>query len=157
MVCWTEVSKLKRQKETQKAWRQKGYGRLESNLHASSETVPESHFWCSSSLKRYASSLHYVHERLEQHFRETAPLRHFCWASIGIELLRDCLFNTFSFSVPTRRRSSSLKGSTTSLNEDAYGTTFVELIKRSGTHLGVIGNYRILEHHRCNRIKQVHI
>jgi hypothetical protein len=33
-----------------------------------------------------------------------------------------------------------LKGSTTSLNEDAYGTTFVELIKRSGTHLGVIGN-----------------
>jgi len=41
-------------------------------------------------------------------------------------------------SVPTRRRSSSSRGSNASLSEDACGTTFVELIKRSGTHLGVI-------------------
>ncbi|XP_023346624.1 glutamate receptor-interacting protein 2 isoform X2 [Eurytemora carolleeae] len=43
-----------------------------------------------------------------------------------------------SSSVPTRRRSSSLKGSNSSLSEDAFGITFVELIKRAGTHLGVI-------------------
>ena len=41
-------------------------------------------------------------------------------------------------SVPTRRRSNSSRGSTSSLADDACGTTFVELIKRPGTHLGVI-------------------
>merc|ERR1719411_305227 len=41
-------------------------------------------------------------------------------------------------SVPTRRRSSSSRGSSSSLYEDSCGTTFVELIKRPGTHLGVI-------------------
>ena len=41
-------------------------------------------------------------------------------------------------SAPSRRRSSSSRGSTASLGEDGYGTTFVELIKRSGSHLGVI-------------------
>ena len=48
------------------------------------------------------------------------------------------------FSVPTRRRSSSLKGSNSSLSEDAFGITFVELIKRAGTHLGVIGRQIIV-------------
>ena len=43
-----------------------------------------------------------------------------------------------SSSVPTRRRSSSSRGSSTSLCDDNCGTTFVELIKRPGTHLGVI-------------------
>ena len=43
-----------------------------------------------------------------------------------------------SSSVPTRRRSSSSRGSTTSLSDDNCGVTFVELIKRPGTHLGVI-------------------
>jgi hypothetical protein len=41
-------------------------------------------------------------------------------------------------SAPSRRRSSSSRGSTASLGEDGHGTTFVELIKRSGSHLGVI-------------------
>ena len=41
-------------------------------------------------------------------------------------------------SEPSRRRSSSSRGSTASLGEDGYGTTFVELIKRTGSHLGVI-------------------
>ena len=38
----------------------------------------------------------------------------------------------------SRRRSCSSRGSTASLGEDGYGTTFVELIKQAGTHLGVI-------------------
>ena len=41
-------------------------------------------------------------------------------------------------SLPPRRRSSSSRGSSASLADDACGTTFVELIKRPGTHLGVI-------------------
>ena len=42
-----------------------------------------------------------------------------------------------SSSSSSRRRSSSSRGSTASLGEDGYGTTFVELIKRTGSHLGV--------------------
>ena len=47
------------------------------------------------------------------------------------------LSNLSSSSGPSRRRSSSSRGSTASLGEDGYGTTFVELIKRTGSHLGV--------------------
>ena len=49
-----------------------------------------------------------------------------------------CVRSETPSSVPTRRRSSSSRGSSTSLCDDACGTTFVELIKRPGTHLGVI-------------------
>ena len=47
------------------------------------------------------------------------------------------LQQTHNRSEPSRRRSSSSRGSTASLGEDGYGTTFVELIKRTGSHLGV--------------------
>ena len=49
------------------------------------------------------------------------------------------IFYIFS-SAPTRRRQSSVssRGSSSSCDEAACGTTFVELIKRPGTHLGVI-------------------
>ena len=50
------------------------------------------------------------------------------------------LFSIFFSSAPTRRRQSSVssRGSSSSCDEAACGTTFVELIKRPGTHLGVI-------------------
>ena len=49
-------------------------------------------------------------------------------------------FLSFFSSAPTRRRQSSVssRGSSSSCDEAACGTTFVELIKRPGTHLGVI-------------------
>ena len=56
----------------------------------------------------------------------------------GAKTCSNILPNFTKFSFSSRRRSSSSRCSTASLGEDGYGTTFVELIKRHGTHLGVI-------------------